>query len=142
MNHISDLSQSQEYLSYRSYVPLKRIVVDLDNSKVDAIYYFISTTFFTVTFQGWRIYDSGPKKVRCPLICLPPVSGTADVFFKQALPLSAKGIRVISAEAPVYWSVREWCEGLKKLLDYLDLDKVHIFGCSLGTVFYIAKETY
>lgn len=72
--------------------------------------------------------------MRCPVICLPPVSGTADIFFKQALALSAKGVRVISAEAPVYWNVREWCEGFKKLLDYLELDKVHIFGSSLGKV--------
>ncbi|CAG9830101.1 unnamed protein product [Diabrotica balteata] len=120
MSYVSDLSQSQEYLSFRSNVPLKRIIVDAENSK------------------GWRIYDCGPKSVRCPLICLPPVSGTADIFFKQALALSAKGIRVISAESPVYWNVREWCEGFKKLLDYLDLDRVHIFGCSLGG--YLAQK--
>uniref|UniRef100_A0A6P7FXT9 Maspardin n=1 Tax=Diabrotica virgifera virgifera TaxID=50390 RepID=A0A6P7FXT9_DIAVI len=120
MSYVSDLSQSQEYLSFRSYVPLKRIIVDADNSK------------------GWRIYDCGPKSVRCPLICLPPVSGTADIFFKQALALSAKGIRVISAESPVYWNVIEWCEGFKKLLDYLDVDRVHIFGCSLGG--YLAQK--
>ncbi|XP_018579656.1 maspardin [Anoplophora glabripennis] len=120
MSYVSDLSQSQEYLSFRSSVPLRRIVVDSDNSK------------------GWRIYDCGPKKVRCPLICLPPVSGTADIFFKQALTLSAKGVRVISAEAPVYWNVREWCEGFKKLLDYLELDRVHIFGSSLGG--YLAQK--
>jgi hypothetical protein len=29
-------------------------------------------------------------------VCLPPVSGTADVFFKQILSLSAKGIRVMA----------------------------------------------
>ncbi|CAG9862297.1 unnamed protein product [Phyllotreta striolata] len=120
MSYVSDLSQSQEYLSFRSNVPLKRIVVDSDNSK------------------GWRIYDCGPKAVQCPLICLPPVSGTADIFYKQALALSAKGIRVISAESPVYWNVREWCEGFKKLLDYLELDRVHIFGCSLGG--YLAQK--
>jgi hypothetical protein len=34
--------------------------------------------------------------VKVPLVCLPPVSGTADVFFKQILALSAKGIRVIA----------------------------------------------
>lgn len=115
MSYVSDLSQSQEYLSFRSSIPLRRIIVDTNNVK-----------------GGWRVYDCGPKKVRCPLICLPPVSGTADVFFKQALALSAKGIRVICAEAPVYWNVKEWCEGFKKLLDYLELDKVHIFGASLG----------
>ncbi|EFA06956.1 maspardin [Tribolium castaneum] len=120
MSYISDLSQSQEYLSFRSSVPLKRVVVDTDNTK------------------GWRIYDCGPKKVKCPLICLPPVSGTADIFFKQALALSAKGIRVISAEAPVYWNVKEWCEGFRKLLDYLEVVKVHIFGASLGG--YLAQK--
>lgn len=121
MSYVSDLSQSQEYLSFRSSVPLRRIVVDTNNAK-----------------GGWRVYDCGPKKVRCPLMCLAPVSGTADVFFKQALALSAKGIRVISAEAPVYWSVKEWCEGFKKLLDYLEVDRVHIFGASLGG--YLAQK--
>lgn len=120
MSYVSDFSQSNEYLSFRSNVPLKRIVVDTDNSK------------------GWRIYDCGPKTVNCPLICLPPVSGTADIFFKQALALSAKGIRVISAESPVYWSVPEWCEGFRKLLDHLHLDRVHLFGCSLGG--YLAQK--
>ncbi|XP_044264738.1 maspardin-like [Tribolium madens] len=120
MSYISDLSQSQEYLSFRSSVPLKRVVVDSDNTK------------------GWRIYDCGPKKVKCPLICLPPASGTADIFFKQALALSAKGIRVISAEAPVYWNVKEWCEGFRKLLDYLGIVKAHIFGASLGG--YLAQK--
>lgn len=42
------------------------------------------------------MYDSGPKSVKVPLVCLPPVSGTADVFFKQILSLSAKGIRVMA----------------------------------------------
>ncbi|CAH1364990.1 unnamed protein product [Tenebrio molitor] len=120
MSYISDLSQSQEYLSFRSSVPLKRLVVDTDNTKV------------------WRIYDCGPKTVKCPLICLPPVSGTADIFFKQSLALSAKGIRVISAEAPVYWNVKEWCEGFKKLLDHLGIVKIHIFGASLGG--YLAQK--
>lgn len=60
------------------------------------------------------------------------MSGTADVFFKQSLALSAKGVRIISAEAPIYWSVYEWCEGFKKLLDYLEVDKIHLFGASLG----------
>lgn len=120
MSFISDLSQSREYLSFRSSVPLRRYIIDKNNSR------------------GWRVYDCGPKTVKCPLICLPPVSGTADVFFKQALALSAKGVRVIAAEAPVYWNVHEWCEGFKKLLDYLELDCVHIFGASLGG--YLAQK--
>ncbi|KAK5648833.1 hypothetical protein RI129_003725 [Pyrocoelia pectoralis] len=125
MSYVSDLSQSQEYLSFRSSVPLRRIVVDTNNAKI-----------------GWRVFDSGPKTVRCPLMCLPPVSGTADVFFKQALALSAKGVRVISAEAPVYWNIKEWCEGFKKLLDYLELDRVHLFGASLGMLRHFLQVSY
>ncbi|XP_074098248.1 maspardin [Cotesia typhae] len=108
------MSYHNEYESFRSSIPLKKIIVDSDGTK------------------GWRIYDSGPKNIKSPLICLPPVSGTADIFFKQILSLSAKGYRVISAESPVYWNINDWCCGFKKLLDYLELNKVHIFGASLG----------
>lgn len=71
----------------------------------------------------------------CPLVCLPPVSGTADVFFKQVLGLASRGVRVIAAEPPPYWNMKEWCDGFKKLIDYLELDKVHIFGASLGKIY-------
>jgi len=108
-----DTSKSQEYISFRSSIPLRKIVVDSSS-------------------RGWKIYDSGPKTVKTPLVCLPPASGTADIFFKQILALSAKGYRVISAEHPVYWTVREWCEGFKKPMDHLELEKVHLFGASLG----------
>ncbi|CAG9772533.1 unnamed protein product [Ceutorhynchus assimilis] len=120
MSNISEWSQSAEYLSFRSNVPLRRIVVDSDDSK------------------GWRIYDCGPKSVQSPLVCLPPVSGTADIFFRQALALSARGVRVILAEAPPYWSTKEWCDGFRRLLDYLNLSRVHLFGASLGG--YLAQK--
>jgi hypothetical protein len=42
------------------------------------------------------VYDAGPRSVKCPLICFPPASGTADVFFRQILALSAVGYRVIA----------------------------------------------
>lgn len=63
------------------------------------------------------------------------MSGTADIFFKQVMGLTTRGIRVIAAEPPPYWSLKEWCDGFRRLLDYMELDKVHIFGASLG--FYI-----
>lgn len=78
MSYSSELSRSQEYLSFRSSVPLRKIVVDADGAK------------------GWKVYDSNPKTIKCPLICLPPVCGTADIFFRQILGLAAKGYRVIS----------------------------------------------
>lgn len=46
--------------------------------------------------------------------------------------LACRGVRVISAESPPYWNMKEWCDGFKRLIDYLELDKVHIFGASLG----------
>lgn len=46
--------------------------------------------------KDWAIYDVGSKNVKCPLVCLPPVSGRAEVFFKQLLALSAAGYRVIA----------------------------------------------
>lgn len=39
---------------------------------------------------------------------------------------------MFQAESPVYWNVKEWCDGFRKLLDYMELDKVHLFGTSLG----------
>lgn len=55
-----------------------QIIVDDDDSKI------------------WSLYDAGPRSIRCPLIFLPPVSGTADVFFQQILALTGWGYRVIA----------------------------------------------
>uniref|UniRef100_A0A8C1GFV3 SPG21 abhydrolase domain containing, maspardin n=1 Tax=Cyprinus carpio TaxID=7962 RepID=A0A8C1GFV3_CYPCA len=84
---MEEIRVSPDYNWFRSTVPLKRIIVDDDDSKV------------------WSLYDAGPKSIRCPIIFLPPVSGTAEVFFQQVLALSGWGYRVIS---------------------------VHLFGASLG----------
>ncbi|CAH2274407.1 maspardin isoform X1 [Pelobates cultripes] len=103
---------SPDYNWFRSTVPLKKIIVDDDDTKV------------------WSLYDAGPRTVRCPIIFLPPVSGTADVFFHQILALTGWGYRVITY--PIYWDLLEFCDGFRKLLDDLHLDKVHLFGASLG----------
>lgn len=60
------------------------------------------------------------------------MSGTADVFFQQILALTGWGYRVIALQYPVYWDHLEFCDGFRKLLDHLQLDKVHLFGASLG----------
>ncbi|XP_050971974.1 maspardin isoform X2 [Labeo rohita] len=111
---MEEIRVSPDYNWFRSTVPLKRIIVDDDDSKV------------------WSLYDAGPKNIRCPIIFLPPVSGTAEVFFQQVLALSGWGYRVISLQYPVYWDLLEFCDGFRKLLDHLQLDKVHLFGASLG----------
>lgn len=39
----------------------------------------------------------------------------------------------LQVEAPgSYWNVNDWCIGFQLLLDHLRLDKVHLFGASLG----------
>ncbi|KAI1235232.1 Maspardin, partial [Lamprotornis superbus] len=112
LNIMGEIKVSPDYNWFRSTVPLKKIIVDDDDSKV------------------WSLYDAGPRSIRCPLIFLPPVSGTADVFFQQILALTGWGYRVIAY--PVYWDHLEFCDGFRKLLDHLQLDKVHLFGASLG----------
>ena len=71
------ISHSQRNSLNQSPVSLQ-IIVDDDDSKV------------------WSLYDAGPKSIRCPIIFLPPVSGTAEVFFQQLLALTGWGYRVIS----------------------------------------------
>ncbi|XP_064578002.1 maspardin [Zonotrichia leucophrys gambelii] len=114
LNIMGEIKVSPDYNWFRSTVPLKKIIVDDDDSKV------------------WSLYDAGPRSIRCPLIFLPPVSGTADVFFQQILALTGWGYRVIALQYPVYWDHLEFCDGFRKLLDHLQLDKVHLFGASLG----------
>lgn len=64
------------------------------------LFFSISTHNFQIIVdkasQTWTLYDAGPRHVRSPLVCLPPVCGTADVFFRQLLDLTTVGYRVIS----------------------------------------------
>jgi len=108
------LSHSQEYITFRSSVPLRQIVVDDDATK------------------AWKMFDSGPRSVSCPLVCLPPVGSGAEVFYKQSMFLTSLGYRVIALDYPVYWSVEEFCIGFRNVINNLKLSQVHIFGCSLG----------
>uniref|UniRef100_A0A2K5CX90 SPG21 abhydrolase domain containing, maspardin n=1 Tax=Aotus nancymaae TaxID=37293 RepID=A0A2K5CX90_AOTNA len=75
---MGEIKVSPDYNWFRGSVPLKKIIVDDDDSKI------------------WSLYDAGPRSIRCPLIFLPPVSGTADVFFRQILALTGWGYRVIA----------------------------------------------
>lgn len=113
MNETDPITASEAYKRFRSSIPQRKVVVDQ-------------------SMQPWVIYDAGPRHVRSPLICLPPVCGTADVFFKQLSQLAVAGYRVISVEYPVFWSIEEFCDSFIKLIDHLELGKVHIFGASLG----------
>ncbi|XP_053575328.1 maspardin [Bombina bombina] len=41
-------------------------------------------------------------------------------------------VAISDLQYPVYWDLLEFCDGFRKLLDDLHLDKVHLFGASLG----------
>jgi len=54
------------------------------------------------------------------------------IFYKQFLSLCPKGYRLISVQYPSFLDHNSWCKGFDKFLDKLQLDKVHLFGTSLG----------
>jgi maspardin len=99
-----------DYIYFKSQVPLHKIPIGA---------------------RQWRYYDSGPKAVP-PLICLPGLAGTADVFYKQVMTLSMKGYRVISVDIPRVWNHHEWVTAFEKFLDAIDVHYIHIYGTSLG----------
>eukprot|EP00036_Acanthoecidae_sp_10tr_P019998 CAMPEP_0206314790 /NCGR_PEP_ID=MMETSP0106_2-20121207/15202_1 /ASSEMBLY_ACC=CAM_ASM_000206 /TAXON_ID=81532 /ORGANISM="Acanthoeca-like sp., Strain 10tr" /LENGTH=299 /DNA_ID=CAMNT_0053746163 /DNA_START=222 /DNA_END=1117 /DNA_ORIENTATION=+ len=107
---------SKEYQSFRSSISLKKEAVEHADG----------------TIKTWSLYDYGTRSVKCPLVFLPPATGTADVFYKQLMSLGSAGFRVLAVDYPVYWTHADWCEGFAKLLDALELDSVHLFGASLG----------
>uniref|UniRef100_H2YFZ7 Maspardin n=1 Tax=Ciona savignyi TaxID=51511 RepID=H2YFZ7_CIOSA len=112
---VNILIKSKEYQAFQSSVPLKQIVLE-DNGP-----------------KKWKYYDTGTRSdSTCPIICLPPACGTANMFYQQVVSLSSFGHRVIAIDYPIYWSVEEFCVGLKKFINTLRLNKVHLFGCSLG----------
>lgn len=103
MRRLNNLSESSDYLTFRSSVPLRNICVDNSDGKVRYSFYHIEIQSFhflvilkSSVFQSWKVYDAGPKSVRCPLIFVPPACGTAEVYFRQILHLSACGYRVIA----------------------------------------------
>ncbi|THU54880.1 hypothetical protein C4D60_Mb11t00720 [Musa balbisiana] len=87
--------------------------------------------FESIGNKQWRYYDFGPKAVP-PLICIPGIAGTADVYYKQIKSLSMKGYRVISVDLPRVWNHHEWVHSFEKFLDTLSIYHVHLYGTSLG----------
>ncbi|KAH8969872.1 hypothetical protein BDL97_02G057000 [Sphagnum fallax] len=66
-----EMSGAGDYVHFKAHVPLHRIQIGSNGTK------------------HWRYYDFGPKSVP-PLVCLSGIAGTADVFYKQILFLTAK----------------------------------------------------
>ncbi|XP_059292341.1 uncharacterized protein LOC132045777 [Lycium ferocissimum] len=99
-----------DYIYFKSQVPLHKIPIGS---------------------KQWRYYDFGPKVVP-PLICLPGIAGTADVYYKQIMSLSMKGYRVISVDIPCTWNNHEWIQAFEKFLDAIDVHHIHLYGTALG----------
>ncbi|XP_055821356.1 uncharacterized protein LOC129889910 [Solanum dulcamara] len=99
-----------DYIYFKSQVPLHKIPIGS---------------------KQWRYYDFGPKVVP-PLICLPGIAGTADVYYKQIMSLSMKGYRIISVDIPRAWNNHEWIQAFEKFLDAIDVHHIHLYGTALG----------
>ncbi|KAG6514163.1 hypothetical protein ZIOFF_024504 [Zingiber officinale] len=88
-----------DYVYFKSQVPLHKI---------------------SIGDKQWKYYDFGPKSVP-PLICIPGIAGTADVYYKQILSVSKKGYRVISVDIPRVWNHVAWVHSFEKFLDTLSI---------------------
>nr|AAM01021.1 Putative acid cluster protein 33 [Oryza sativa Japonica Group] len=88
-----------DYVYFKSVVPLHKI---------------------SIGPKLWRYYDFGPKTVP-PLVCIPGIAGTADVYYKQIMSLSMKGYRVMSIDVPQVWNHQEWIHSFEKFLDSMNI---------------------
>lgn len=114
------LRQSNEYQSFRASIVQKKVVVDG------------SSELF------WTVYDYGPRDVFCPVIFLPPASGTGDMFFRLLMSLGSDNTRAIAVDYPGVSKLADWTKAFVQLLDSLRLDQVHLFGVGLGG--YLAQK--
>lgn len=114
------LRESDQYIKFRSSIPLKKLFVDdqTDGNNNNDL--------------AWKVYDAGNKNINQPIVFLPPAATSADIFYKQLLFLSERGLRAIALDYPAYATVDDFCCGFAKVLDALNLLRVHVFGSCLG----------
>eukprot|EP00043_Microstomoeca_roanoka_P001343 m.32221 g.32221 ORF g.32221 m.32221 type:complete len:375 (+) comp10764_c1_seq1:174-1298(+) len=115
MDERSAIAASPEYHSFRSTVPKRTVDVHYRGKE-----------------YTWKLFDYGPKDSVCPLVFFPPVSGTADVFFRQIISLTAEGFRCIAADYPIVWDVEEFVGVTRAFFEQFNITKVHVVGASLG----------
>lgn len=85
----------------------------------------------TLTESAWAYYDYGPRDVT-PLVMLPGMSGTADVFFRQFLSLCPKGYRLIAVRWPPFSVHADWIKAFDRFLDAIGVREAHLLGTALG----------
>eukprot|EP01120_Amphizonella_sp_Union-15-10_P012515 TRINITY_DN5578_c0_g1_i1.p1 TRINITY_DN5578_c0_g1~~TRINITY_DN5578_c0_g1_i1.p1 ORF type:complete len:314 (+),score=69.93 TRINITY_DN5578_c0_g1_i1:69-1010(+) len=112
---MSVYAKSADFKHFKSWVAMQRVNVETES-----------------TIEGsWKFYDYGPKEA-IPLIILPGITGTAESFYPQFLALCPRGLRIISVQWHTYTKHDKWVKGFDRFLDILKIDKVHLFGTSLG----------
>jgi pimeloyl-ACP methyl ester carboxylesterase len=67
-----------------------------------------------------------------PLIALPGLQGTGDIHYRLALRLHRLKLRTIAITPPAEPEAWRLADGLAMLLDKLCLDRVHLYGSSIG----------
>eukprot|EP00056_Hartaetosiga_gracilis_P012572 m.200571 g.200571 ORF g.200571 m.200571 type:complete len:327 (+) comp13711_c0_seq5:123-1103(+) len=109
------VTSSQEYASFRSTVPKRKIVVT--HRRKD---------------YTWCLYDHGPRDQSEAILFFPPVSCRSDVFYRQLIDLGSQGFRCIAVDYPVVWNIDDFCAITSLFLEHLEVTSVHIMGGSLG----------
>jgi maspardin len=109
----SKYSLSEEYKKFKSWVALRKVLIDHEGVKT------------------WRYYDFGPREA-VPIIFLHGASGTAEVFYRQIVGLCPKGYRMLTVQYPAYSSHDSWIRAFDKFVDELKFPKFHLFGTALG----------
>lgn len=117
------------YKRFKSWVAMQRVRLSLSIAFLTV--FSMQITIDYMNEKIWKFYDFGPKDVPA-LVFLPGTSGTAEIYYKQFLSLCPKGYRLISVQYPPYPDHDSWCKGFDRFLDKMGLDKVHLFGTSLG----------
>eukprot|EP01100_Stratorugosa_tubuloviscum_P010507 TRINITY_DN4516_c5_g1_i1.p1 TRINITY_DN4516_c5_g1~~TRINITY_DN4516_c5_g1_i1.p1 ORF type:complete len:286 (-),score=108.42 TRINITY_DN4516_c5_g1_i1:35-892(-) len=107
--------ESQGFKNFKSWVALQTINIEQISSEE----------------RKWKFYDWGPRDVT-PLVLLPCLSGLANSYFRQFLSLCPKGFRIIAIQPPGYPNISTFVKGLDTFLSTIGVDKVHLFGSSLG----------
>lgn len=77
----------------------------------------------------WQIIDTGGNAM--PLVMLPGALGTCELFYRQIVALHGRG-RIVSANYPAISNPMAIVESLASLLDQRRIERINLFGTSLG----------
>jgi len=115
---------SEGWKRFRQWVALNRVSVGRSAEKLWKYYDFGCNESFPGLYFCLTFFFFARPKDSVPLVCIPGVTGTAEVFYKLMLSLCPKGYRIISVQAPPYMTHKQWCKGFDRFLDSIRVDKV------------------